>query len=52
MNCGWKQAAILAVYSILEGWLGRTEKVKSGSVFEIVIRVLMAAFNKIFKKEK
>lgn len=56
MNCEWKTAACFVAYSALESWLGITNKTKSGSVPELVIRalisVLMAAFNKLFKKGK
>lgn len=56
MNCEnipWYALVIgQCFYMLLEYWFGKTEKMKSGSLIEIVIRVLMDAFNKIFKKKE
>lgn len=44
----WTPYAVWAAHAVLEYWLGRTDKVESGSVLEIVLSTL----NSILPKGK
>lgn len=45
-------AAIAAAYSLLEYWLGRTDKVKPGSVVEVVLSSVKIIASPFVKKDK
>lgn len=55
MNCEnipWYALVIgQCFYMLLEFWFGKTDKMKSGSLVEIIINLLMKVFNGLFKKE-
>lgn len=53
-DCGLKSILIFSALTIcgmlLEAWMGKTDKIKSGSVLELFFNILMAAINKLLKK--
>ncbi len=46
----WKAAVV--IWPLIEYWLGKTEKVKSGSTLELVIRGVSKLGNLIFKRKE
>ena len=40
--------AVILIIALIEAWLGKTERVKSGSILELIIRLMIS----VFKKEK
>jgi len=42
---------VMAGLSVLEAWLGKTEKTKSGSVLELILNLVVSITKRIFRKE-
>ncbi len=41
---------LILSYSVLEAWLGKTEKMKSSSVLELIFNLLLAGVKRLFNK--
>lgn len=42
----------LVAYSLLERWLGRTDKVKANSLIDFVVSIIQSAINGLLKLKK
>lgn len=53
-DCGLKSVLVFVGISLLgmclEAWMGKTEKIKSGSILELFFNILMDAIKKLLRK--
>lgn len=47
----WEHYSIILIVAIVEMWLGKTDKLKSASIIELIINIIVSMMKRVFKKE-